>query len=172
MVHEDHGRPIGRLLEARREPTQSLGAQQAADLAGHERVERDEPHRVALDDVLHEPATARQVRVIGEHGRERVAIVVVARNEVDRHRQRREQIAQPAVLLRPSAIDEVTGRQHEIGARPERQKVAHGARQIGRRVDAPVGENALGLDVHVGDLRHQHGREYGLPFGRGPRRPR
>ena len=40
MVHENHGRPVGRLLEARREPAQSLGAEQAADLAGHERVER------------------------------------------------------------------------------------------------------------------------------------
>jgi hypothetical protein len=61
------------------------------------------------------------------NGRERVAIVVVARNEVDRHRRAREQVAQPAVLLRPSAIDEVTGRQHEIGTRPQRQEV-HGAR--------------------------------------------
>jgi hypothetical protein len=45
MMHEDDGRAIGRLGQARREPAQTLLAEEPAGLAGNERVERDEPDR-------------------------------------------------------------------------------------------------------------------------------
>src|SRR2546426_12496405 len=87
MMHEDDGRALARLVQARREPAQTLVAEQAADLAGHERVERHEPHRVFLDDVLHEPPAPWEVGMVGERGGGRVAVVVITRDEVDRHRE-------------------------------------------------------------------------------------
>ncbi len=129
----------------------------AADLAGHERVERHEPHGIILDDVLHESTGAREVRMVGERGRERVAIVVVARDEVDRHGERRQQVVQAAVLPGASRVDEIAGRQHDVGARPQSEQMRDGAREVGRRVHAPVREDAFGPDVHVGDLGDDHG---------------
>jgi len=98
-VHEDQGRTRGRFLEPRREPTQTLRAEEAAHSPRIERVERDEPYRMALDHVVHEPPAAREIGVIGERGGERVAIVVVARDQIDRHRERCQQVVKPSILL-------------------------------------------------------------------------
>src|SRR5207237_2067853 len=48
VVHEDQGRTRGRFLEPRREPTQTLRAEEAAHSPRIERVEADEPYRMAL----------------------------------------------------------------------------------------------------------------------------
>jgi len=75
---------------------------------------------------------------------------------------------QPAIFVGAPAVDEVAGREDEVGARPQPEEVLDGARKVGRRIDTPVREGALGLDVRVGDLGDQHVAEYGPTFDRGP----
>jgi hypothetical protein len=88
-----------------------------------------------LDDVLDEPSATRQVPVVGERGDERVAIVVVAGDEVHGHRERRQQRAQPRVFPGAAGVDQVAGRQHDVGPRLEAEQMLDGAGQVGRRVD-------------------------------------
>src|SRR5206468_11827389 len=115
MMHEDDGRAIGRPRQARRKPAQTLLAEQAADLARDERVEGDEPDWIVLDDVLDESTAPRQVPMVGERGDERVAIVMVPGNQVHGHRERRQQRPQTVVLDGASGVDQVPGRQHDVG---------------------------------------------------------
>jgi hypothetical protein len=107
-------------------------------------------------NVLHESTGPRKVRVVGEHGGKRIAVVVVPRDEVDRHGERRQQLAKAPVLLVGPGIDEVARGQHDVGARPQAAQVLDGAGEIGSRVHSPVGEDAFRPDVHVGDLGDDH----------------
>ena len=53
--------------------------------------------------------------VEGPH--EILAIVVVPRDEVERHGERSEDVAQTLVLVHLSALDEVAGCEHHVGPR-------------------------------------------------------
>src|SRR6516164_10272478 len=55
-------------------------------LARDQRVAGDEPDRVVLDRKLEKPVS-RQITVCGERGAQRLAGVVIAGNDKDRHRQ-------------------------------------------------------------------------------------
>ena len=95
--------------------------------------------------------------MVGERGDERVAIVMVPGNQVHGHRERRQQRPQTVVLDGASGVDQVPGRQHDVGPRLQAEQMLDGTGEVGRRVHAAVGENALGPDVHVGDLCDDHG---------------
>jgi hypothetical protein len=100
--------------------------------------------------------------VVREGGGERPALVVVAGDQVDRHGQRRQQVVQAAVLVRAPPVDQIARREHDVGARLQREQMLHGAREVRRGVDAPVGERPFGLDMRVGDLGDQHALEVSL----------
>ena len=145
---------VGRSLSPSRASSQSkpLVAQRAVALARHQRVERDQAHRQVLDRVLQEAALG-QVGVIGEGLAHGVARIVVAGDEIDRHRQGREQPAQQRVFLGLAAVDQVARGEDDVGLRVERHDMRHRALEEARRVDALVQKLARRLDVHVGDLR-------------------
>jgi hypothetical protein len=124
-------------------------------LARSQRVERDQAQRSALDHVLQELALL-QIAMIGEGRAQRRAQVVIAGDEMDRHRQRRQQIAQMRILLRHAGIDQVAGHQHDVRHGAQRIDVRDRARQMTCGVDASHRQDALGPDVGVGDLRDQH----------------
>jgi hypothetical protein len=96
MVHEQHRRPVGRARELGIEPGEAPCAQLAALLAGNHRVEADQPQRVVVERVMQELAVLRQVPVVGKGPAQRVALVVVAGNRMERHGERREDLAQQA----------------------------------------------------------------------------
>jgi hypothetical protein len=95
--------------------------------------------------------------MMGERGDEHVAVVVVAGNQVHRHRERRQQGAQTLVLRGAAGVDQVAGRQHNVGPRPQTKQMLDGAGEVGRCVHTAVGQHAFGPDVRVRDLRDDHG---------------
>src|SRR4029453_4047542 len=98
------------------EPAQTRLAEEPAGLAGDERVERDEPDRKILDDVLDESTVPRRVTMMGKRSDERVTVIVVAGNQVHGHRERCQQGAQTLVLRGAAGVDQVAGPQHTGGA--------------------------------------------------------
>ena len=115
MMHHDDRGSIGRLVEAVLEPRKALRVEGAPARAGDHRVERDEAHRPGVDRVLDERVRLAQVRMVGERVPQRVALVVIAGQQVDRHRQRREQVAQMRVRLGPAGVGEVAGDHDDVG---------------------------------------------------------
>ncbi len=110
---------------------------------------------MVLDRVA-QPFAFRPIARIGEDLAQPLAAIVIAGDEIDRHRQLAELLAQHAVLVDRAAIDEIAGRQHDIGHRLERVERAHGACQHGVGLDDAVGLPAARPDVQVGNLRDDH----------------
>jgi len=84
-------------------------------LPGTTVVERDEAQRLVLDRVVQEFAIHRQVAVTAEHQPQVLAPVVVAGDEVHRHRKRLQDIAQQLVFLDQPAVGEVARGDHHVG---------------------------------------------------------
>src|SRR6266545_7620266 len=156
VVHEDHRGPPRRFLEPRPEPGQALLAHQPAALPRHQGVEADEPHRILLEHVVQEASRSRQIVVVADLADERAAVVMIAGDEIDRHGKRRQQLAQVPVLVRVAGIDEVAGREHDVGARGHPGELLDAAGEKPGGVDPTVGELPVGPDVHVRDLRDDH----------------
>ena len=119
------------------QPVEPLGAQLAVALARHQRIERDQAHRPVLDRVLQE-AGSRQIGVIGEDLAHRIARIVVAGNQMDRHGERRQQPLETGVFLGLAAIHQIAGGEHDVGPRIERIHVRHRPLEETRGVDAAV----------------------------------
>lgn len=94
--------------------------------------------------------------MIVERGAEGVALVMVARNDEQRCRQFAEDLAQPAVFLRLSALDEVSRRDDHVRSRVERLERGDATPQRARRVHHVMQQLALGPDMRVRDLGDQH----------------
>ena len=154
MVHEEKRRLVA-LVEPRLQPLQLLRTKRAMALARHQGVERDQAQRQILDDVL-EKSVARQVAVLGKGRPERIARIVVARDQIVGHAQRPEHALEVRVFLGLAAIDQIAGHQRDVGAGIERVDVRDGPLEEALRVDTAVKQLARLLDVHVGDLGNQH----------------
>ena len=74
-----------------------------------------ETHKGAIPGVPERERRALVRRIRRELGEEFCPAIVIARHEVDRHRQRRQERAQDGVLLRQPAVGEVARRDHEVG---------------------------------------------------------
>ncbi len=107
----------GCLGEATGEPGEAGGAKGAADLARKDGIEADQAERPVLDRVVEEFAGRRQIALVGEGVAQRVAMVVVAGDDVDRHRQPVEGHAEAGVVLRKAAVGEIARRQDDVRRR-------------------------------------------------------
>jgi hypothetical protein len=74
-----------------------------------DRVEHDQPKGTDPHGVLHEVVTGGRghPRMVGERRAQRRAVVMVARQQVHRHRQRREQPTQVFVFGGAAEVDQV-----------------------------------------------------------------
>ena len=95
--------------------------------------------------------------MVGEGLAQRIARIVVARNQVDRHGKRRQQAPETGIFLELAAVHQIAGGDHEIGPRIERIEVRHRPLEETGRIDAAIEQLAFDLHVHVGDLGDQHG---------------
>ena len=156
MMHEQQGWAV-LLGQTRLQPVEPHVAQFTVVPGLDQRVERDQPHRHSLDRVLQE-ALARQVAMVGERPAQRVAEIVIARDQIDRHGERRQHAPEIGVLRRQAVFDQIAGRQHDIGPGVERVQMRHRAFEETRGVNPAMEQLALALQVHVGNLGDQHGR--------------
>ena len=113
------GRPVA-FAEPRLQPVEPLGAQLAMRLARRPACRARSGAPAASSIAYCRKPLARQVGVVGEDLAQRIARIVVAGNQVDRHRQRRQQTAQQGVFLGLAAIHQVAGGEHDVGPRIER----------------------------------------------------
>ena len=106
--------------------------------------------------------------MVGERLAQGVAVVVVARDGMDRDAERREQLAHACVGARVPVVGEVAGDEHRVGLRVEREEGRHrGLQRVGRAEivgtdrEVQIGElgdeEGSGLAVHAGVI-HQGGR--------------
>ena len=131
-------------VELRLEPAE---VQPALGAAGDRRVADHEPDAADVrDEAVLALAVEREVRA------QRVAVVVVARQHVDGHRQRREQLAHALVLRRRGRVGEVAADEHRVRARPQRQ---HGRDAGGQRLRRPAVAGP-DEDVRVAELGEDH----------------
>ena len=98
MVLRDDSRTI-RFAQRPVQPLQSPGAQLATRFTGHRRVEHHQPHLEIVNGVLNEAVFAGQVRVVRKDASQRVRIVVIADDEIDRHAQRSKKLGEQFVFL-------------------------------------------------------------------------
>ena len=96
--------------------------------------------------------------MIGERLAQRVAVVVVARDRVDRDGERREELAHARVRARVSVLGEIAGDEHGVGLRVERDE------RRDRRLERAGGAEVVraGLQVQVGDLGEEDGLYAGV----------
>jgi len=112
----DDGRPAGRCQRAL-EPGQPALAEPAARMAGNERVEHDQANFEVVDHVLHETALTVEMTVGRKGCPQRLAVVMVADGEVNRHGERCQDFGKQSVLRRSRVVGQVTGGHDRIGWR-------------------------------------------------------
>src|SRR6185437_16826881 len=100
--------PIWRFREPAIEPFEPLRAEPAAAFAGDQRVEGDETDGMMLDRILQE-AAPRQQALVGEGVAHRVALVMIAGDDIDRTGERRQQLAEQIIFIGPPEIAEIAG---------------------------------------------------------------
>jgi hypothetical protein len=142
--------------ECQREPLQALRAQLSAVLAGNDGIDGDDAQLVFFDRVLDERRKLVQIGVIGKCRAQRFAVVVIAGDQIHRHRQRRDDFAQQRVLLRLAAVDEIAGHHDDIGLLRQRLDVRDAASEVRCRVDDAVCELAARHQVHIAHLADDH----------------
>ena len=120
--------------------------------------------------------------MVGERLAQGVAVVVVARDGVDRDAERREQLAHACVGARVPVVGEVARDEDRVGLRVEREERRHrGLQRMGRAEivgadgEVQVGElgdeDGCGLAGHAGVI-HQRGDRAQLPPASGRSRMR
>ena len=91
--------------------------------------------------------------MVGERLAQGVAVVVVARDGMDRDAERREQLAHACVGARIPVVGEVAGDEHRVGLRVECEEGRHrGLQRVGRA-------EIVGTDreVQIGELGDEEG---------------
>src|SRR5262245_3503861 len=157
VMHEHQGRPTRLLGESCVEPVKTFGTELAAAFTGYERIKRNQPHRPILDYVVQEPPVARQVAMPVEGPNEVRAVIVVARNQIKGHGERRDDVTQALVLLGLPSLDEIPGRDRHVGTRTEAVQVSDRALQMLDGPEIPVVSAIRCTDVRVADLCDEHG---------------
>ena len=157
MVHENESRTAVTLGEPLAEPGLAPGADRPTVLSGLHRVQPDQPDRKVLDRIVQE---VRRLAQIGKfrrhHVAHRLAPVVVAGDDEDRHGQRGQHVGDQRVLLRAAAISEVAGDEHAIGRRIEGRDRRDGASGHGVGLEALIGHLTVGSDMEIADLGNEH----------------
>ena len=174
VMHQDHGRGIRACGQRAIQPFEPLRAEFAVPVPGHLGVDRDQAHRMVVDRVLHEVGIGTQPAVSGEGASQRVAAIVVSRQEIEGHVQRGEQFAQQRVFVIAPVVDQIAGGHHDVGSGMEAADRRHAGLEHAGGIDHAVGAAATRLDVKVGDLADEHGPLAGeriaAPARRLPRR--
>jgi hypothetical protein len=150
VVHGDHGRLLALLGEGRVEPLDPPAVERPAFGAGDRRVEADQSQRTEVDRV-----GGRLVALAGQPERlaQRRPQVVVAGQDVRLEVERREQLAQPPVLLGRPVVGEVAGDEQCVGVVGEREDRLDRAQQalVG------VGPVPARADVRIWSRRKRSG---------------
>src|SRR5579875_51386 len=155
MVHQQQARAPRRRRQRPLEPVQALPAQRAAGRAGDQGVERDNAQRPLLDRIV-QKALARQIAVGGKGLAQRLAGVVVAGDDEDRHPERRQQRAQMGIFLGRPGVDEIAGHDGQVRSRIKAGERRHRALQAQGGIDGAVGEFPGTPDMGIGDLGDEH----------------
>ena len=87
---------------------------------------------------------AGKIALVGEGRAQRLARIVVAGNDIDRHRQAARAAGAGGRIPRACRLDQVAGHDHDVGPRVELQDMRHRALEVARGVDAVVEQLAPG----------------------------
>ena len=117
-MHEDEGRLLWRLRQSCLQPDQTSLTQFALIPSRHKRVERDKTQRIIVDHIMQEPSGLLQVRPIGEGALQVLAIIMIARNHIAGHGQRRQRLCDYGILLGCAVVNQVARCQYHIRDRP------------------------------------------------------
>jgi hypothetical protein len=157
MMHEDHRRRRRFARELFLEPLQAGGTEQSASLARHHRVERNQAQRADAHGVLQELAGFSKIGVVRERGTQRFPSVVIPRDQVYGHAQRREQSSEMRIILGATEVCQVSGRDDDVGSRILSEDVRNASAKMIRGIDASICELTGCADVQVADVAEQHG---------------
>ena len=119
-------------------------------------IEGNDTQRVCVDHVFDAILAPCHPRVIGKSRAERTTLVVIASNQVVRHRQWRQQLAQVCVFVGLAEINQVTGDDNCIRLLLQRKNVRDTTTQALGGVNHAIGFLAMGLDMEIGDLGEEH----------------
>ena len=117
MVHREQRWLLRRRGQLGVEPVEPLGVQRTRILAGSRRVEHDEPQRAEIDRILHRLAVGARHAEVAMEG---AAVVVVARQHVQRRPEGSEQLAHLLVFGIGGVVREIAGDEHRIRPWPHR----------------------------------------------------
>lgn len=166
VMHEDQGRAFGRCRQGVLEPLQALGAHLPAVMAVAFGVQSDQPQGVIFQHVVQERAVAGQVTQIAEVLPYHVAVVVIAGNDEDRHFQALEFTAHDFIILLVGLVDQIAGRQHQIGPGGKAVEMLNGRVQGGNGIDLAFQQATVGTQVQVGNLSDNHGIDHSILMAR------
>ena len=81
---------------------------------------------------------------------------MVARDQINRHGQRRQQSIQVLIFNGPATVDEMPRDDHNVRKRTLREDVRYAAPHETRSVDLPIGELAGRPDMQIANLANEH----------------
>ena len=139
----------------------------AAAFPWNDRVQCNDSDVVLIDDVFKAVDFLAQVFVIGKGRAQGFAVVVIPRDQVIRHFQRRQQLAQEDIFFRPARIDQVTGHRNRVRPPLQTHDVGNASTQTLPGVDHAVGLPSMRLDVKVRDLGENHERRVSCKWADG-----
>ena len=156
MMHDDAQRVRAGLRQAFLDPAEAPGAEASLDTPVHQGVEGEDPQAVESDLVVEEFGIGEGDRT-GERLAQGGTLVVIAGDDEDGNRERREQVAQQGVIRGRSAIGQIAREHHGVERRTKRRQVGD---NLGCRLRG-IGTNQRGLgafseDVEVGYMSDQH----------------
>ena len=105
---------------------------------------------------MQEFAGRRQVVAVGEDLAQVVAVVVIARHEIDRHLQLRQELPQHGVFLDVAGMHEVAGGENDVRPRPERIHMLDGIAQHVVGGNTAIGGDPRRTDVEIAQLDDDH----------------
>jgi hypothetical protein len=115
MMDEKQGRSIRLLAQYGIQPGLACLAEHALALSRGSRIERNKAHRMTLNDIVEEVTIYWQISLVVKSGAQVELIVTVAGNEVHRHLQRCQQLAQVRVLVGLAMLHGIPGEDNNIG---------------------------------------------------------
>ena len=115
MVDEQQGQLIRLATQHLLQPGLSRLAKDALALSVRCRVNRDESCRMLLYHVVEKVAAFRQVGIVAKRDTHFVLVIAIARHDIKRCLQRRQQLAKARVLIRLTVLRRIAGEDDDIG---------------------------------------------------------
>ena len=81
---------------------------------------------------------------------------MIARHDVHRHGEWSQQFRKQRVFFCASIVHQIASDENQIRWCSQTHDVGHACSKQNRRINHTVGQLAVGLDVHVRNLRDQH----------------